>query len=715
MHAVGHLHSRLRHKARDLPAAALAARFARLSEASFASALEPALQGSDPGEEVVVVRELHVRLKVDIRTAEGPPPGDDAILAAWATAVARAAAAASGGGSSDSVLRFPSRAAYLAAFIRELLAGRAAQCWWCQRLARYRGADAAKTLAAVLEAHAAEAALALADPALADRVDEILTLLAEAGRARLWRRALGALAGGDGDEGAVPGAFAAAASGDVDRETLRPLADAARGVARRLGIATAKPETERLEQLAERLHGPIDWRDPRDLARVVAHAFEVLAEGLAATAVAALQRAEVEEAVAPLSWLDRRALALAITTAGMAAGTAAMPTASTRLRMLMTELAATAAAPRPGTRDPAAGALRLWVALARRGSPLAREPVALLWLDRLTRLSTAVARMPPEPSVLTALRKGDSTLLRRHVTARLPAWRGTLDHLLSAGPDAALLLVRLIEQSAPRSAATSVWSSRVAGLLLLCRTLAEARFPAVCRAASLDDQAAQTALAAALARALAGPEDRADAPPDPAIAVFAGLPLGAPLLEGTTATTPIIEVGRAVAMIATQRRAWRPSTLLARRFGEHTVLGDQHGLAWLVVPADVDPATEAARLGAALAPGDDEHAGWRAACNAFDLDLRRPPDAALGGLASLILRIFAAWLGPCAGASLPWLLTEIVRRQGRLGSGPEGLAVELEPRPYDLVLERAGYFDPCIVALGPGARLHFHRRSARWP
>jgi hypothetical protein len=305
--------------------------------------------------------------------------------------------------------------------------------------------------------------------------------------------------------------------------------------------------------------------------------------------------------------------------------------------------------------------------------------------------------------------------LRRYVAARLPAWRGTLEHLASAGPDAGPLLARLIERSAPRPGVTSMWPSRAAGLLLLCRTLADARMPAACRAAGLDDPAAQSALGAALAGALAGPEAEADAPTDPAVVVFAGLPLGAPLPDVTPAATQVIEVGRAVAELAVQRRAWRPARLLARRFGEHTLLCDERGLAWLAVPRDADPGTEAARLGAALAPGLPDATPWHAACSALALDPQQTRGAALAGLASLVLRIFAAWLGACAGSSLPWLLTEIVRRKGRLVSAPDGLAVELAPRPHDLVLERAGYFDTCIVPLGRGVRLRFCCRSESGP
>jgi hypothetical protein len=55
------------------------------------------------------------------------------------------------------------------------------------------------------------------------------------------------------------------------------------------------------------------------------------------------------------------------------------------------------------------------------------------------------------------------------------------------------------------------------------------------------------------------------------------------------------------------------------------------------------------------------------------------------------LRIWARWLPRFAQASTPFLLANFVRRSGRIFHDTDGLLVELEPLPLDVVLELAGY------------------------
>lgn len=56
-----------------------------------------------------------------------------------------------------------------------------------------------------------------------------------------------------------------------------------------------------------------------------------------------------------------------------------------------------------------------------------------------------------------------------------------------------------------------------------------------------------------------------------------------------------------------------------------------------------------------------------------------------------LLRLWARWLRQFADSSVPYLLKNFVRRAGRIIDRPDGLLVELEPLPLDIVVEMAGY------------------------
>jgi hypothetical protein len=56
-----------------------------------------------------------------------------------------------------------------------------------------------------------------------------------------------------------------------------------------------------------------------------------------------------------------------------------------------------------------------------------------------------------------------------------------------------------------------------------------------------------------------------------------------------------------------------------------------------------------------------------------------------------ILRLWARWLRQFAGSSAPYLLAQFIQRPGRFYRRADGLLIELERRPLDLVLDIAGY------------------------
>ena len=56
-----------------------------------------------------------------------------------------------------------------------------------------------------------------------------------------------------------------------------------------------------------------------------------------------------------------------------------------------------------------------------------------------------------------------------------------------------------------------------------------------------------------------------------------------------------------------------------------------------------------------------------------------------------LLRLWAAWLRQFSSSSVPYLLSNFIRRPGRVVQTEQGLIVELAPRPMDIVIEMAGY------------------------
>ncbi len=57
----------------------------------------------------------------------------------------------------------------------------------------------------------------------------------------------------------------------------------------------------------------------------------------------------------------------------------------------------------------------------------------------------------------------------------------------------------------------------------------------------------------------------------------------------------------------------------------------------------------------------------------------------------LLLRVWARWLRSFSTSSVPFLIENFVSRRGRIAVQPDGLVVELERRPLDIIVEMAGY------------------------
>jgi hypothetical protein len=130
----------------------------------------------------------------------------------------------------------------------------------------------------------------------------------------------------------------------------------------------------------------------------------------------------------------------------------------------------------------------------------------------------------------------------------------------------------------------------------------------------------------------------------------------------------------------------------------------------------------ARRQGVELLPRTEEFqaihdAGLESLRIAFNLlgsgKLGRPDvDLSLNIIAGMLLRMWSSWLRGFSASSIPFLLENFVRRRGRLYGVRDGLMIELEGRPLDVVLEMAGYLDDLEnIPWRPGWRLKFQLRG----
>jgi hypothetical protein len=65
---------------------------------------------------------------------------------------------------------------------------------------------------------------------------------------------------------------------------------------------------------------------------------------------------------------------------------------------------------------------------------------------------------------------------------------------------------------------------------------------------------------------------------------------------------------------------------------------------------------------------------------------------------------WARWLHGFSGSSIGYLLRQFIRRPGVVCDGNETIRVALQPRPLDMVLRIAGYFEPLARVEWAGER-----------
>jgi hypothetical protein len=269
------------------------ARLDRIAAADLPREFEAALAAAmrdDPT--VYVVRRVQPTTWLADTTA-----GDVRVARRWGQSMARAVLAVLAAGRPEDVVCFADETAYVAQFVDDLLRDAAWERWYYFPLARWRGAGRGQTLAAVLQAHAAQLPALAARLYRAGSLEQLLAALEDAPRPAFppWGEAM-----------------ALAAPADA-----RPLFAAALRLVGQLGLWRGEPPGLALVDDYLAAHElSVDWRDPHSLAMAVAAMVHFLAargylrapdEGQW-DAAGLVRRPALDE----LDWLDRDALGRAL-------------------------------------------------------------------------------------------------------------------------------------------------------------------------------------------------------------------------------------------------------------------------------------------------------------------------------------------------------------------------------------------------------------------
>jgi len=663
--------------------AASARRLDRLVRERVSASLEGELDSALAGDSAVyVLRDVRAKVAVALGAV------DDELLARCVserlagTIVRRLASDESDG----TLVRFEDEAEFVARFVGDLVDGAAWERWYYGAFASLRRGGDAGALRRVLLDHRHRLGAILGHLDRLGALDRVIGALDEATLRELWLDERSETTGAD---------------------LVRPLLMAALSLVERLGLTSgAVADRDRLldAYLRSEPEAP-DWRDRRSLAAGVLHAVRFLAgEGR----VRRGSDLALDEALAPLDWLDTDWLRSELTRVlGVSGNADELPARgghalSPRRRRLLAALGLALDDARSGfdLSRPAspANAAKLLGALAARAPEWSDDPLARIVIVQLLSEFEHLRRSE-YAEIARRLRRGDvDGAWRLQPAAPAPSDRAAIALLSELGPTALELADEVACQPAEQSVAPPV-ETQSAGTFLLLRAMLDLRLPELVRTAGYP--APFAAVVTALGPRLGG-GDLADA----GLALLtdargAGMrDLRSFWLGSLPADEARLQEGLAQALIGLGVVGREP--LSVERPGSTLVAGA--GGVWpfgLVLGETVDAHGAIARwvgrwadaTGVTLGPDAPEEGGAAAAFAAVGrgrLGLA-DPDLTLDLLAVALLRVWARWLPGFEGSSIPYLVSNLVRRDGLVHRGGDELVVQLERRPLDVLLELAGY------------------------
>jgi hypothetical protein len=701
-----------------------AARLRRIAAERLGAALDAALDAALADDPTV-----YVLRRVECRTALGiPVDAADADVAErlgerLAGAVLRAVARAD-----DQCVTFADQAAYVARFCADLLRGDAWGRWYYGAFAGLRHLPPADALRAVLRANAADSAAILGALQQLDALEALLHTLDPAAIADLWTH------------GMLPAACDPA-------EAQLFFAHAVRLIDQLDLWAGARPGRDLLAAYLATRPAPAHWGERRGLALALVQVVRFLAgQGLLrrvpVTEQPALQ-ARIAPAIATLDWLDGEfvgAQLVAIVTASPdltparprpAGATPRQRALLADLEALIRERGALLNRAQPGS---AANAIRLHTWLIERDPAWAEGVAPALLIDRLLRAWAELAALPQRTAALAQLRRGNLT--------------GPLRPLADLGAPAAALLDLLVHGGDPQPDPAQVRAlpTECAGVALLLRAALDLQLPALLHRARLlpalsPDEELRVVVLALLLRlagaagavagriapgltALAGWHTNgpatladlaarcnpaADAPARFQAALFHTL-RGQRLIGGATPHLHLVDLPHgASALIAGDGAAnlWplgavvhSPAELRDALAAWRTRWADLtgHEPAWIAGPELAASLGDAEAVGvlAADAAAQARHGQLVTTLTALGHGQLGLPafDLTIALTAAALLRAWCRWLPNFADSSVPYVLAQFIDRPGAVILQPDGLLVELAPRPLDIMLQMSGYNAP---------------------
>jgi hypothetical protein len=624
----------------------------------YSAALEQALE-DDPA--VYILRQVHVPLLF-----HGASSADRTALARkWAARTAREVIRGIVKHAADSsqLVRFSDEAEYISYFIADLLDDAVWQRWYYGPFSRFRLVAKNEAVLAVLLENREQLEAILRHLAELGRLRAALDLLDESASGRLWREAIQPPV-------SVPSEI-----------EFRTFVRAAYDLINALELWAAVPPSEDRflsEYVAERPTMP-DWMDRRSLASAVlsvvrfAARRSLLARIHEATAQSLHER--IVERTAALDWLDFewlvQMLAEYLTYQRSAAPALhlAVPAKAIspyqrllfeRLRQLVGAGMLSLDSHIP---DSGSNALGWYAALVAVDPELASKAGAASAVKLLLACWKVLLASPDPITLLEAIRSGAAGrvlaglagLAQEAVRAALTIGSAEQDAIRAAaaiGAPAADVLTALIGTMPMRvSSAPGVpFESHCAGLYLLLRALIDVRVPQMAAAAGAEPL---SAVLLALGIQWAGEHAVQDLELDRGLALWCGLSEDAGAVDtilGTVEPQAYDALAEAVRDLMTARRMLDPSLPLV----------------------DSPPQEWMATL----------NAGWPLGAS-VNLPLVL---TAIG-----LLQLWARWLPGISNSSLPYLLTNLIRRSGVIEVRRQHIDVVLRPAPLDVVLEMSGY------------------------
>jgi hypothetical protein len=723
---IAHLRNHYRIHARHSSASDLASRLDRVCREQLAKSYEEALVNALSNDTAVyVIRRVHVRSTFIVSERLS----DRSLARSWGFDLAEAVMRAIAQGSNNAnLVRFENQADYVAQFLIARLKADSYTQWYFEGFAGFFELDSRAAINQVLLTNRDHLPTILANVYREGELDALINALDGVTMQTLWSTDLAPI---------------------YDTASARSLFSMAVQLSDRITRRTHGDGGDNEDLFRKYLAtgpSPVDWQDPKSLAEAV---FEVL-RFLWARRLLTLTTGQdvsleshLDHVLAQSDWLDREWLKTALANLVREAdgeftdlpvrsfsGRATprqMETLSALARCVDQPVMSTSRA------DHETVSLRLLAQLAA-DSPDLIDAGAKVLIESLLTVGSVQQQLPTRNEFRQRLMSGDIqgalSLLPPHV--RQDASQACA-YVARLGEKAASILDRLCDSSAVVIPTSGV-ESEYAGLSLLLRSVLDFRLP-------LKNESLNPGmLFLRIALRLNGGRAITNGPIDAGLCLMSGITEETQLDDLTTAKpSDYASLQKTILTIAAARRLLKSEVMHVFSFESDDTLqviaGDASGCIWplgcvvktnhearAVVLEWLDAWDEATGtqphmfIGSKsleatfahdhkeelLSRTDEVQAVHDAGAESLRQTFEALRESKLGGpdfdlplavVACMLLRMWSFWLRGFSSSSIPFLLENFVRRQGQVHVMNDGLLIELEKRPLDIVLKMAGYLD----------------------